>query len=77
MAQLQHMDARLDTFSDELCQVKTRVSHIAQRQACLGGFVASPSPSLEAFADDDGDDGDGDDEDDASSSNDDEMTTSQ
>ena len=41
------------------------------------GFVASPSPSLEAFEDDDGDDGDGDDEDDASSSNDDEMTTSQ
>ena len=73
------MDARLDTFSDELCQVKTRVNHIAQRQACLGGFVASPSPSLEAFEDDNGDDGDGDgdDEDDASSSNDDEMTTSQ
>ena len=73
------MDARLDTFSDELCQVKTRVSHIAQRQACLGGFAASPSPSLEAFEDDNGDDGDGDgdDEDDASSSNDDEMTTSQ
>ena len=29
MAQLMRMDARLDTFSDELCQVNTRVSRIA------------------------------------------------
>ena len=29
MAQLQHMDARLNTFSDELCQVNTHVSRIA------------------------------------------------
>ena len=73
------MDARLDTLSDELCQVNTRVGRIAQRQACLGGFVESPSPSLEASEDED-DDGDSndnnDDEDeDASLSSDDEMTT--
>ena len=29
MAQLQCMDARLDTLSDELCQVNTRVGRIA------------------------------------------------
>ena len=29
MAQLQCMDARLDTFTDELYQLNTRVSHIA------------------------------------------------
>ena len=29
MAQLMRMDARLDTLSDELCQVNTRVSCIA------------------------------------------------
>ena len=57
------------------------VSRIEWRQARLGGFVASPSPSLEASKDKD-DDGDfaGDDDDkdeDASSSSDEEMTTSQ
>ena len=31
MAQLQRMDARLDTLNDELCQVNTRVGRIAQR----------------------------------------------
>ena len=63
MVQFQRMDARLDTLSDELCQVNTRVGYIAKRQACLGGFVASPSLSLEASADEDGDDGvDNDDE---------------
>ena len=30
MAQLQHMDARLDTLSIELYQVNTRVGHIAR-----------------------------------------------
>ena len=79
MAQLQRMDARLNTLSGELCQVKTHVGHIAQRQARLGGFVESSSPSLEASKDED-DDGDSDDDDDdededASSPSDDEMTT--
>ena len=76
MTQLQCMDAHLDTFSDELCQVNTHVSHIARWQACLGGFVESPSPPPEAFEDDDDSDSDDDDEDgDASSSSADEMST--
>ena len=81
MAQLQRMDARLDTLSDELCQVNTCVSRIARRQAHLGGFVKSPSPSSKASKeededeDDNGDyDDDDDDEDkDASSPSDDEK----
>ena len=39
MAQLQRMDARLDTLSDELCQVNTHVGRIAQRQTVMGGFL--------------------------------------
>ena len=73
------MDARLNTLSDELCQVNTPVSRIAWRQTRLGGFVESLSPSPEASEDkeDDGDsDDDDDDEDnDANSPNDDEMST--
>ena len=45
MAQLVRMDARLDAFSDELCQVNTHVSRIARQQALMGGFTASFSPS--------------------------------
>ena len=79
MEQLQHMDARLNSLIDEMCQMNTHVSRIACRQARFGGFAASPSPSLEALVDKDGD-GDGDDEDaddDASSSGDDKMMISQ
>ena len=73
------MDACLDTLSDELCQVNTRVGRIARWQACHGGFMESPSPSPEASEDKD-DDGDSDDDDDdededASSPSDDEMST--
>ena len=79
MAQLQCMDARLDTFSTKLYQVKTRVGCIARRQARLGGFVESPSlPSKasETSEDDDDSDNDDDDEDgDASSSGTDKMFT--
>ena len=79
------MDARLDTLSDELYQVNSHVSRITRWQARLGGFVESPSPSLEAFEDkvDDGDFDDNDDVDDkdededASSSCDEETTNSQ
>ena len=59
--------------------VSTRVGHIARRQAHLGGFVESPSPSLEASEDEDDnggsndDDDDEDEDEDASSSGDDEM----
>ena len=82
MAQLQCMDARIDTLSDELCQVNTRVGHIARWQAHLGGFAASPSPSPKASVDEDDDDGthdddDDDDDEDASSSSDEKMMTSQ
>ena len=76
MAQLQCMDARLDTLTTEMYQVNTRVSHIARRQARLGGFVESPSPPPKAFEDDDDSDDDDDDEDgDASSSSTDKMYT--
>ena len=80
MAQLQHMDAHLDTFSDELWQVTTHVDHIVRQQARLGGFTASPSPSLESFKDEHVADGDNDDDEndkDARSSSDVEMTASQ
>ena len=71
------MDSCFDTLSDELCQVNTRVGCIARLQACLCGFMASPSPFPKALEDDDDDsDNDNDDEDgDASSPNDDEMST--
>ena len=78
MAQLQCMGARLDTLNDELCQVNTQVSRIARRQACLGGFVESPSPSPEASEDKDDDggfDNDDDDEDEDASSSSDNVTT--
>ena len=73
IAQLQRMDARLDSLTDEMCQVNTRVGRVAHRQAHLGGFAPSPSPSPKASVNEDGDD----DEEDASFSSDDEMTTSQ
>ena len=66
MAQLQRMDAHLDTLSTELYQVNIRVGCIARRQATMGGYAheaSSPPPSLVASdfeAEDDDDDGDGD-----------------
>ena len=38
MAQLQRMDARLDTLSTELYQVNVHVGHIARRQVTMGGL---------------------------------------
>ena len=72
------MDARLDTLSDELCQVNTRVGRIAQRQVVMGSFIVASSPSLLASEDesDDGSSSDEADEDNgAISPNDDEMFT--
>ena len=66
MAQLQRMDASLDTFSTELYQVKVCVDRIARRQASLGGFTpkATPSPpslvASESEDDNDSNDADGD-----------------
>ena len=86
MAQLQRLDARLDTLSTELYQVNVRVGRIAKQQAIMGGFApeASPPPPLVAsdsnsnFEDEDDDDGDDDDasDDDAGdASSTDEMST--
>ena len=79
MAQLQCMDARLDTFFTKLYEVNVRVGRIAWRQASMGGFtpkatLSPPSFVASDFEDEDDDDGDEDDADgDASSS--DEMST--
>ena len=84
MAQLQHMDARLDTFSTELYQVNVCVGRIARRQAAMGGFAPEPTPSPPHLVasdsdaeDDDDDDGDDDDalDDDGDASSTDEMST--
>ena len=84
MAQLECMDAHLDTLTTELYQVNTRVNRITRQQARMGGFTASssPSPSPQASKDEDNDDGSDDDDDDdededANSSSDEEMTASQ
>ena len=78
MAQLVHVDARLNTLSDELCQMNTRVDRIAQRQAAMGGFTTYSSPSPPASKDE-SDDGfgnnDADEDDGASSPSDDKMST--
>ena len=83
MAQLQCIDARLDTLSTELYQVNVRVGHIARRQATTGRFApeATPSPpppmasDFEDEDDDDGDDDDASDDDDGDVSSIDEMST--
>ena len=81
MAQLEHMDALVNTLTTELYQVNTRVSRIARQQARMGGFTATPSPSPQVLEDEDDDDGSSDDDDDedkdASSPSDEEMTASQ
>ena len=71
MAQLQCMDARLDTLSTELYQVNVRVGCIARQQTAMGGFAPVPTPSppypvasdSDAKDDDDDDDDDGDNDD--------------
>ena len=83
MAQLQRMDARLDTLSMELYQVNIRVGRIARRQASMGGFAseAFPPPPLPVASDsededdDDGDDNDTSDDADRDASSTDEMST--
>ena len=84
MAQLQRMDARLDTLFTELYQVNICVGLIARRQVTMGSFApeASPPPPLMAsdseFMDEDDDDGDDDDasnDDDGDANSTDEMST--
>ena len=70
MAYLQRMDARLNTLSDELCQVNTCVGRITRRQAEMGGYTMPSTlvaPADKSDADDD-DDADFDDEDDGDAS---------
>ena len=68
MAQLQRMDARLDTLSTELYQVNVHVGRIAQQQVTMSGFAPEPTPlpphpvASNSGAEDDDDDG-GDDDD--------------
>ena len=66
------MDARLDTFSDELCQVNTRVGRIARWRAVISDFTMASSLSPKASRDE-SDDGSG--NDDAGLPSDDEMST--
>ena len=86
MAQLQRMDARLDTLSIKLYQINIRVSRIARRQAAMGGFALEPTLSPPHLVtsdsnaeDDDDDDDDGDDndasDDDGDASSTEEMST--
>ena len=78
MAKLVRMDARLDTLNDELCQVNTRVSRIARRQAVMGGFIIASSlspPTSKDESDDGSGSDDADEGDSASSPSDDEMST--
>ena len=77
MAQLQRMDACLDTLSTELYQVNICVGRIARWQGTMGGFApeASLPPLLMACDSDsdseDKDDDDGDDDDNDASNDDD------
>ena len=83
LAQLQRMDACLDTLSTELYQVNVRVGRITRRQATMGGFApkatSSPPPPVafdsEDEDDDDSDDDDASDDDDRDASSTDEMST--
>ena len=83
MAQLQRMDAHLDTLFTELYQVNVRVGCIARRQATMGGFAPEATPSSpppvafdsEDEDDDDGDDNDASDDDNGDASSTDEMST--
>ena len=66
IAQLQRMDARLDTLSTKLYQVNVRVGRIARRQATMGKFAHEatclPPPPMASNSEDNDDDG-GDDDD--------------
>ena len=71
MAQLQQMDAHLDTLSTELYQVNVRVGRIARRQMTMGRFAPEATPSAPPPVASDSEDEDDDDGDDDDASNDD------
>ena len=72
MAQLQRIDAHLDTLSTKLYKVNVRVGYIARRQVTMGSFAPEPTPlplhpvASDSDVEDDDDDDDDGDEDDAS-----------
>ena len=76
MAQLQRMDARLDTSSTKLYQVNVRVNCIARRQATMGGFAPKATPSPPPSVASNSEDEDDDDGDDDNASNDDDGDAS-
>ena len=78
MAQLQRMDAYLDTLSTELYQVNIHVGHIARWQAIIGGSAleASPPPPPPVASDSEDEDDDDGDNDDASNDDDDDRDAS-
>ena len=84
MAQLQCMDAHLDTLFIQLYQVNVCVGRIARRQAIMSSFVPEASPPPPPVAsdsdpkeedDDDGDDDDASNDDDGDANSTDEMST--
>ena len=75
MAQLVRMDARLDTLSNELCQVNTRVDHIAQRQVVMDGYTVASFLEASEDQSDDSNSVDDTEDDDDGSPNDNEMST--
>ena len=75
MAQLVRMDARLDTLSNELCQVNTRVDHIAQRQVVMDGYTVASFLEASEDQSDGSNSVDDTEDDDDGSLNDDEMST--
>ena len=67
MVQIQCVDTRLDTLSNELCQVNTRIDRIARHQVEMGDYATPSTPvasanksdgSNSANASDDEDNGD-------------------
>ena len=75
MAQLVRMDARLDTLSNELCQVNTRVDRIAQRQVVMDGYIVASFLEASEDQSDGSNSVDDTEDDDDGSPNDDEMST--
>ena len=75
MAQLQRMDARLDTLSTEMYQVNIHVGQIARQQVTIGGFAPEATPSPPFVDSDFDDDHASEDDDDRDASSIDEMST--
>ena len=75
MAQLVHMDARLDTLSNELCQVNIRVDRIARQQAVMAGYTMASYPEASEDDSDGSNSVDDAEDDDDGSPSDDKMST--